>query len=400
MAILDLRAVLAAAVCSVALVSGCNSDRAVSEGLKPGTGADQPAPARPDKAAQPDAVKPAAPAPNPDPKPPAPQPSPKPDKVPEAAKDPPPNADPKPPVPGPVGLVRIDSYLGISSDFKAYATKSDTGDLKVVDLETGKSLPPTWDRDWGFPHSVAFAEDMLAVDSYSAVKIFSRKTGELEQNIHCHEIGGAAFTPDGRFLAITDFRSGQGYYLVIRDIHGKKTIAEVPLGNNGVCSLAVAANRFAAYESNADQITVVKADTGTVVKKFRSGSFRKIMASGSGDRMPLAISPSGKLLACGAEDDIILYDIDGGKIAQRLEGHLDVVAAVAFSPNGETLASTAKDKTLRFWNLKEGKEVSAIKGLPLDAAELIFSADGKKIAVVYRGRVSVPKAEIRGVGKD
>jgi len=40
-----------------------------------------------------------------------------------------------------------------------------------------------------------------------------------------------------------------------------------------------------------------------------------------------------------------------------------VVSAVAFSPSGETVASAAKDKTIRFWNVKEGKEIGVLKKL-------------------------------------
>lgn len=41
----------------------------------------------------------------------------------------------------------------------------------------------------------------------------------------------------------------------------------------------------------------------------------------------------------------------------RLEGHSDVVEAVAFSPDGETLASAGRDKTIRFWNSHTGKVI-------------------------------------------
>jgi hypothetical protein len=306
-----------------------------------------------------------------------------------------PKPDPKPAPPKPFGIVSIDAFLGISPDFKVYAV-SEAGGVKAVDLETGKPVTsPTWDRDWGHPRSVAFGNNVIAVVTGSeSVKVFSRKTGELAQNVR-GRVDGAVFTADGRFLAITEFRSDNGYYLILRDIQGKKTIAELRLGSN-YCSLAVTGKRVVAYDWRDDQITVVEAETG-IVEKFKSGSFRK--RTDAGGRMPLAISPVGNLLACEAEDAVVLYDLDGGKVAQKLEGHLDVVRAVAFSPNGETVASAAKDKTIRFWNVKEGKEVTAIKNLPAVPSELIFSTDGKRLAVVYRKGESggARKAEIRSV---
>jgi DNA-binding beta-propeller fold protein YncE len=309
----------------------------------------------------------------------------------------------------------IASFLGISPDFKAYAISEGflgANGVNVVDLQTGKTLAsPKWDRDWGSPLSAAFGNAVMAVvtvrNNSFAVKVFSRTTGELEQNVHGYQISQAKLTADGRFLAITEFRPGNGYHLVLRNIQGKKTVTEVSLGSNGTCTLAVAERHVAACESNSDRITVVETETGKVVKTVATKSFRKRKGFGQG-RMPLAISPAGNLLACEAEDAVALYDIDSGNVV-KLEGHLDTVRAVAFSPNGEIVASAAKDKTIRFWNVKLGKEVHVLKNLPpstaelifprtirvIDAAELIFSPDGNRIAVVSLG---ARKAEIRSVG--
>jgi WD40 repeat protein len=309
----------------------------------------------------------------------------------DSAKDRVSKADPKARAPKSFGVVQIDAFLGVSPDFTAYAV-SDRGGVKLVDLESRKQVTsPAWDRDWGHPSSVVFGNNVIAVvTGRESVKVFSRKTGELEQNIR-GQIDAGAFTADGRFLAITEFRPGNGYHLVLRDIQGKKTVAELRLGGNGYCSLAVAGKRVAAYESKDDQITIVEAESGAVVKKFKSGTLRKRKDFGGG-RMPLAISPAGNLIAFEAEDAVVLYDIHGGKVAHKLEGHLDVVRAVGFSPNGETVVSGGKDKTIRFWNVKEGKEITAIKNLPTGVSRLIFSADGKRIAVV-----GARKAEVRSV---
>ncbi len=312
------------------------------------------------------------------------------------------NPEPKPPAQKPSDVVHIDSFLGISFDFKAYAM-SDANRVKVIDLETGKELAsPKWDRDWGLPRSATFGNGVIAVVtgrdvSGESVKVFSRKTGELEQNVR-GQVDGAAFTADGRFLAITEFRPGNGYHLVLRDVQGKKTVAEFDLGSNGYCSLAAAGKHVAACESRDAQITVVEAETGKAVMKLKSEGFRKRKEFGGG-RMPLAVSQAGNLIACEAEDTVVLYDIDGGKVVHKLEGHLDVVRAVAFSPNGEIVATAAKDKTIRFWNVTEGKEVHAIKNLPSSGSELVFCTDGKRIAIVYREDEfrGARKAEIRSV---
>ena len=308
----------------------------------------------------------------------------------------------------PFDVIRIDAFLGISADFKAYAVREGrwtTEGVKVVDLKTGKNLVSTkWDRDWGTPFSAAFGNDTIAIvtshtlsASADAVKIFSRKTGELMQNIHGREMGKVAFTADARFLAFTG-ESGGGYSLFLRDVQEKKTVAEVLLGHRSRFSLAVAGKHVAVHESNdyrSDdyRITVVEAETGKLVKILNSGSFRKTEGFG-GSRMPFAISPKGNLIACGVKDDVVLYNIASGKVAHKLEGHLDTVEAIAFSPNGEVVASAAKDKTIRFWNVKQGKEIHVIQNLPVNPGKLIFSTDGNRIAVVYP---ELRKAEIRSV---
>lgn len=45
-----------------------------------------------------------------------------------------------------------------------------------------------------------------------------------------------------------------------------------------------------------------------------------------------------------------------------LRGHTDRVKAVAFAPDGQTLASGSFDKTIKLWDLTTGKEQAALFG--------------------------------------
>lgn len=301
----------------------------------------------------------------------------------------------------PADPLTIDSFLGISSDFKFFA-KSVDGKPKLFNLDTGDvALSPHWDSEWGSPREVVFGNGIMAVttgrSSGESVRVLSRKTGELEQNLR-GQVSQAALTDTGRFLAITQFQPSVGFHLILRDIEAKKNIAELRVGGNGYCSLAVGGKYVAIYESRENQLTLVEAETGKVLKKFGTPTFRKTKGL-AGIRIPLALSGDGKLLSWGVDDEAILYDLETEKIVAKLEGHLDVIQAIAFSPRGQHLASAGKDKTLRYWNIDEKKEIQSLKNLPARPARLVFSSDGHKIALLYGDENStlLTKAEIRTV---
>jgi len=66
----------------------------------------------------------------------------------------------------------------------------------------------------------------------------------------------------------------------------------------------------------------------------------------------VAFSPDGQVLATGADDYIVrLWQTVDGKLLRVLEGHTDTVLCVAFSPNGRMLASGSCDHTARLREL-------------------------------------------------
>ena len=69
-----------------------------------------------------------------------------------------------------------------------------------------------------------------------------------------------------------------------------------------------------------------------------------------------------------------------GRCRHTLGGHTDRVFSVAFSPDGNTLASASADRTVRVWNVRTGQEHATLGRYKDFAKAVCFSPDGKTLA--------------------
>lgn len=84
----------------------------------------------------------------------------------------------------------------------------------------------------------------------------------------------------------------------------------------------------------------------------------------------MAFSPDGQTLASGSNDQTVkLWHVTTGQLYQTLDGHSDRVCSVAYapsagsanSPDGQTLVSSGLDEMIKLWDGKTGECLQTLK---------------------------------------
>ncbi|KZP06583.1 WD40 repeat-like protein [Athelia psychrophila] len=97
----------------------------------------------------------------------------------------------------------------------------------------------------------------------------------------------------------------------------------------------------------------------------------------------VAFSSDGERVASASYDKTIrIWDARTGKlVAGPFEGHKGSVLSVAFSPDSERVASGSSDKTIRIWDARTGKLIAGpFEGHTSSVMSVAFSSDGERVA--------------------
>lgn len=112
--------------------------------------------------------------------------------------------------------------------------------------------------------------------------------------------------------------------------------------------------------------------SGTCLKTLR-GHFSRVWT--------IAFSPDGQMLASGSDDQTIrLWNAHDGTCLTVLQGHTGGVTSVRFSPNGQILASASEESSIRLWSVDRGTYLKTLQGYTSWVRAVAFSPDGQILA--------------------
>ncbi len=97
-------------------------------------------------------------------------------------------------------------------------------------------------------------------------------------------------------------------------------------------------------------------------------------------------SPDGQWIAgAGADNTVVVWDLQQRALTHTLEGHNNMVTVVAWSPDGTLLASGSWDNSVIIFDVAEGRQVKQLEGHtlhPRGIVNLAWSPDGRWLASV------------------
>jgi WD40 repeat protein/serine/threonine protein kinase len=199
-----------------------------------------------------------------------------------------------------------------------------------------------------------------------------RSVGEFPLGAECVGLG---FSADGQTL-VTSTASPDNQITVWR-VSDRTRLARYPAPQNSsdeAIPFAITPDALvAAYGSP----TIHVMDLATGQERWHADAAKDYV-------MALAFSPDGKILASSAgyhESSIRLWEVTSGKEIARLQAHGNYVGTMVFWPDGKTLASSSQDGTIRVWNLSQLTNIPppGVAGVNMEMGHVTLLPDNMRL---------------------
>ena len=173
---------------------------------------------------------------------------------------------------------------------------------------------------------------------------------------------GAAVAPDGGAVA---FVAGA---VCLGSTATGQIVRTLDVGG-GVTNLAFSRDaQTLACGMECGQVRLWSAATGALLRTL----------DGFVEEAPLVFSPDGRSIAAASETTVRLWSCSTAEVLKEMEGHRYSVLAVAFAPDGATLASGSDDTEVRLWSTSTGWTARVLR--EMSGRKLQISAVGTKVS--------------------
>jgi WD40 repeat protein/tRNA A-37 threonylcarbamoyl transferase component Bud32 len=180
-------------------------------------------------------------------------------------------------------------------------------------------------------------------------------------------------SPDGRFLGVNYFPFDAPFYTgwaLIWDIRAGRRVRELT-GANRACLLGFRPDSRAAVTG--------REDGSLHLHDLFGGEDRRFPVGLKADRM--AFRPDGRRLACSSQDrpEVRVVDVETGAVVQSL-AHPAELWALAWSPDGQLLATGCDDRKAYVWDCRDWHQQAALEGHHKPVTTVTFAPSGELLA--------------------
>ena len=267
-----------------------------------------------------------------------------------------------------VGHVGIIWSLAFSQDGETIVSASSDRTIRFWDLQ-GNEIEPPLRGHLGLINSVAINPDLSQVVSSSndnTVRLWNVDDNPVSQVLRGHEghVKSVAVSSDGESIV----SAGQDSTVRLWDRSGN--LINTFSGHRGVVnSVAIAPE---------NKIIVSGSKDRTIRLWDRSGNLVNTLTGHEAEVTSVAIGENF-IVSGSADKTIRLWNRSGNSVG-TLTGHQDGVTSIDISPDGSTLVSASRDRTVILWDLDRRQESRSWSQLyDSEVTTVNFSPDGKRI---------------------